>query len=193
MTRRRPSTGLLAVALLVLSGCGQARHEPCTQADLDRAAPVELPEPVAVTRARDLNGDRIEPLPAGFTPAVSARRASRRLAQVRPRQGGGDDELLLGLFTGRGFHRVPAFVLFTSHVAQRLDPLPAQTGVKPRAAADVCAFVDMLTVLDATTGERFYGSTITSSGRRVLPPTTTGPTPGSTIPPPASPTGDDRL
>lgn len=176
------------MALVALSGCGQALGEPCTQADLDRVAPLGLPKPVAVTRARELNGERLEPLPTGVTPAVTARQASRRLAEVRQNHGGGEDELLLGLFTGKGFTRVPAYALFTSHLAQRLDSLPAQPGVKPRADADVCAFVDVLTVLDATTGERFYGSAFTSSGRRSRTPTG----PGSTIPRPGSPTGDDR-
>jgi len=55
-------------------------------------------------------------------------------------------------------------VLFTSHAAERLEPLALPPGVTARADADVCVFVDVLTVLDADTGERFYGSTTTSTG-----------------------------
>ena len=161
----------MALAALLALGCRSDEPEPCSQADLNRPAPSGMPVPMHVTQTRRLNGDRLDPLPAGVTPSVSAEQAWRRLHRVRQAGGGGRDELLLGLFSGRGYANVPAWVLFTSHVAQRLDPLPPATGVKPRKDASPCAFVDILTVLNARTAERFYGSTVTSaaSERDLLP------------------------
>jgi hypothetical protein len=151
--------GGLAVALLAacaLPACGGSGGRACTRADLDRRGPVAMPAPVAVTRTRRLNGDRLEPLPAGDRPPVTAAAAWGRLLLARQAYGGGRDELLLGRFTGRGFTGVPAWVLFTSHLAQRLAPLSAPAG---GAEAQPCVFVDVLTVVNAETGEIFYGST----------------------------------
>jgi hypothetical protein len=162
--RRALAVAAVAVAALLASACGREEPEPCTQADLDRPAPTGMPVPARITQTRRLNGDRLDPLPAGFAPSVDAHRAWPRLRHVRQAGGGGHDELLLGLFSGRGYSKVPAWVLFTSHVAQRLDPLALPPGVKARDEANPCAFVDVLTVLNASTGERFYGSTVTSAG-----------------------------
>jgi hypothetical protein len=120
-----------------------------------------MPSPVAVTQTRRLNGDRLEPLPANDRPPVTAAAAWRRLLLARQTYGGGRDELLLGRFTGRGYSGVPAWALLSSHLAQRLAPLSLPPGVKPRADAPPCVFVDMLTVVNAETGEIFYGSTQT--------------------------------
>jgi hypothetical protein len=161
----------VALAALLALGCRSDEPEPCSQADLDQPAPAGMPAPTRVTQTRRLNGDHLDPLPAGVTPSVSAEQAWRAVRRVRQAAGGGRDELLLGRFSGRGYANVPAWVLFTSHLAQRLDPLPPATGVKPRADASPCAFVDVLTVLNARTAERFYGSTVTSaaSARDLLP------------------------
>jgi hypothetical protein len=147
------------VALLAASAlpaCGQVESRPCTQADLHRPTLVAMPAPVAVTRARRLNGDRLDPLPSGFRPTVPAQAAWRRLVASRQTYGGGHDELLLGRFTGRGFAGVPAWVLFTSGLAQRLS-VPA--GVKPGDPA--CVTVDVLIVVNAGAGAFFYASTMT--------------------------------
>lgn len=161
----------VAVAALLLLACRSDEPEPCSQADLDRPAPSGMPVPTRVIQTRRLNGDRLDPLPAGFTMSVNAEQAWRRLHEARQPGGGGSDELLLGLFSGRGYSSVPSWVLFTAHVAQPLNPLPLPTGVTARAAASPCAFVDVVTVLNARTAERFYGSTVTSAGpaREPLP------------------------
>ena len=166
MARRRAvAIAAVGVAAVLASACAREQPEPCTQADLDQPAPSGMPVPTPVTQTRRLNGDRLDALPAGVMPSVTAEQAWTRLRAVRQSGGGGHDELLLGLFSGRGHSKVPAWVLFTSHIAQPLDPLPLAPGVKPRDDASPCAFVDVLTVLNARTGERFYGSTVTSAGR----------------------------
>ena len=156
---RGQRAGGLVVALLavcLLPACGGGGGRTCTRADLDRRGPVAMPAPVALTRTRRLNGDRLEPLPPGDRPPVTADEAWRRLLLARQTFGGGRDELLLGRFTGRGFTGVPAWVLFTSHLAQRLAPLSVPAGGAGTAS---CVFVDVLTVVNAETGEIFYGST----------------------------------
>lgn len=153
--------GGLVIALLAacaLPACGSGEGS-CTRADLGRRAPVAMPTPVSVTRTRRLNGDRLEPLPAGDQPPVTAEAAWRRLLLARQTYGGGRDELLLGRFTGRGYSGVPAWVLFTSHLAQPLAPLSVPPAVKTRTDGAACAFVDVLTVVNAETGAIFYGTT----------------------------------
>jgi hypothetical protein len=175
--RSRPAIGLAALCLVALSlaGCGEGKTEPCTQSDLDRPGPAGAVPAVAVTQTRSLNGDRLEALPPRMQPSVSAAAARRVLGRARPVSGGGRDELLLGLFTGTGYARVPAWVLFTSHLAQPLAPAVLPPGFKRRANADVCVFVDILTVLNALTGQIFYSSTFTTDSRPPDVPTT-GPT-----------------
>jgi hypothetical protein len=163
-TVRRPAV-LVIGALLVawaLTACGVGQGEPCTQADLDQPRPIRMPSPVAVTQTRRLNAARLDPLPAGFKPAVSAEHAWQQLSRARPATGGGQDELLLGLYTATGYSRVPAWALFTAHLAQPLAPIAVAQGVKPRTNANVCVFVDVLTVVNAADGQTFAGSTVTS-------------------------------
>jgi len=174
MTARRRAIATVGVVALLASACKTDQPEPCTQADLDQPAPSGMPVPTPVTQTRRLNGDRLDALPAGVMPSVTAEQAWTRLRAVRQSGGGGRDELLLGLFSGRGYSKVPAWVLFTSRNAEQLDPLPLPPGVKPRDDASPCAFVDVLTVLNARTGDLFYGSTVTSAGRR----SREGPLPG---------------
>lgn len=164
--RSRPAAGLGALVLIALSlaACGEATSEPCSQADLDQPGPIGVVPAGAVTQTRHLNGDRLEPLPTSIKPLVSAEEARRLLARARPSTGGGRDELLLGLFTGNGYHRVPAWVLFNSHLAQRLAPVAVPPGVKTLADANVCVYVDVVTVLNALTGQIFYTTTATSAG-----------------------------
>ena len=139
-----------------------------------------MPAPVTITRSRRVNGDHLDPLPPGTTPTVTADEAWRSLRRARAATGGGSEELLLGRFSGRGYSRVPAWVRFSSHVAQRLEPLSPQPGLTPQREGEPCVFVDVLTVLDARTGQRFYGSTVTSSG----PPPMPASTPAETRPDP---------
>jgi len=112
------------------------------------------------------------------TVSLTAEQAWSRLRSARADAGGGRDELLLGLFTGDRFERVPAWVLFSSHRAQGLEPLDSRPGVTSAADAVPCAFLDVLTVMDADTGSVFRGSTMTSAGLRRDPPVTdTAPAP----------------
>lgn len=179
--RGRPRAGgLLAVAAaaLAVGACGRQQQDPCTQADLDRPVLSGMPTPVAIVASRELNGERLDPLPAGATVSLTAEQAWSRLRSARADTGGGGDELLLGMFTGDRFERVPAWVLFSSHRAQGLEPLDRRPGVTGADDAMPCAFVDVLTVLNADTGSVFLGSTMTSAGPRRDPPVTdTAPTP----------------
>jgi len=59
-----------------------------------------MPAPVAITRTRRFNRERLDPLPASVTPPVTAGEAWRRLRDARQSTGGGRDELLLGVFSG---------------------------------------------------------------------------------------------
>lgn len=172
--RCRALAGLLALAALALAAnaCGPQQQDPCTQADLDRAVPSGMPTPVAIVASRELNGERLDPLPAGATVSLTAEQAWSRLRSARADTGGGRDELLLGLFTGDRFERVPAWVLVSSHRAEGLEPLDSRPGVTSAANVMPCAFVDVLTVMDADTGGRFRGSTMTSAGPRPAPPVT---------------------
>jgi hypothetical protein len=156
--------GALLLIALSLAACGEATSEPCGQADLDQPGPVGVVPAVAVTQTRHLNGDRLEPLPPSGKPLVAAAEARRLLARARPSTGGGRDELLLGLFTGKGYPRVPAWVLFNSHVAQQLAPIAVASGVKTLADANICVYVDIVTVLNARTSQILYSTTATSAG-----------------------------
>lgn len=154
----------LATVLLVatvMSACGMPpTSNPCLQADLDRPTSTTMPTPVEVKEARQLNkGERLDPLPPDFKPLPAEQVWARVLLRSdRPPSGGGRDELLLGVFAG-----TPAWVVFTSHLAQPLDIPPPTPGVKPRADAAPCVFVDVVTVMDARTGEAFHFSTNTSA------------------------------
>jgi hypothetical protein len=165
--RGRPAArlGVLLLIALSLAACGDATSEPCSQADLDQPGPpIGVVPAVAIKQTRHLNGDRLEPLPLSIEPGVNAEEARRLLARARPSTGGGSDELLLGLFSGKGYPRVPAWVLFTSHLAQRLAPIAIAPGVKTQANANICVYVDVVTALNALTGQIFYTTTATSAG-----------------------------
>jgi len=157
----RRSTWLAGIFLVVtaLPACGMPpSSNHCNQADLDRPTSTVMPTPVAVKETRRLNkGERLDPFPPDVKPVPAERAWDRLLRGNHPPNGGGRDELLLGTFAG-----TPAWVLFTSHLAQPLDLLPPTPGVKPRADAAPCVFVDIVTAMDARTGEVFHGSTNTS-------------------------------
>lgn len=144
----------------VMSACGMPpTSNPCLQSDLDRPTSTTMPTPLEVKETRQLNkGERLDPPPPDFKPVPAEQVWARLLRSNRPTNGGGRDELLLGVFRG-----TPAWVLFTSHLAQPLDLLPPTPGVKPRADAAPCVFVDVVTVLNAVTGEAFHFSTNTSA------------------------------
>lgn len=160
----------LATVVLVasaMSACGMPpTSNPCLQADLDGPTSTAMPTPVEVKRTRQLNkGERLDPLPPDFKPVPAELMWPRLLrGSNRPPNGGGRDELLLGVFSAKSsqISNTPAWILLNSRSAQRLEPLAPTPGVKPRADAAPCVFVDVVTVLDARTGEVFYGSTKTS-------------------------------
>jgi len=152
---------LLAAWSLAACRAEPGQAEPCTPADLARPGPVGMPSPVAVTQTRRLNGARLDALPKGLTPPVAAEQAWLMLSRARVANGGGHDELLLGLFTEGRYSRVPAWALFTARLAQALEPISGP-GVTPLAHADVCVYVNVLTVLNATNGQTFSQSTVTS-------------------------------
>ncbi|MDQ6725240.1 MAG: hypothetical protein M3066_03605 [Actinomycetota bacterium] len=151
----------VVLVITVMTACGMPpSSNHCTQADLDLPTSATMPTPVAVKETRQLNkGERLDPLPPDVKP-VPAEQAWERLLlhSNRPSNGGGSDELLLGAFNG-----TPAWVLFSSHLAQHVNPLAPTPGVKPRADAAPCVFVDVVTVLDARTAEEFHFSTNTSA------------------------------
>lgn len=160
----RRAASLTATVLLVvaLTGCRDTpKRERCTQADLDQPTSSAMPASVEVKETRRINRERLDPLPPGLTPSVSAERAWDSLHSVRPPNGGGRDELLLGLFSGKdSATRGPAWVLFTSRLAQGINELERPPGVTPHPDTSPCHFVDVLTALNAQNGERFYGSTM---------------------------------
>ncbi len=170
---RRAQCAATVVAAFSATACQASQDEPCTQADLHQPAPVGMPAPVVVTQTRHLNTERLDPLPPNFKPHTPADAAWKNLRHTRSAAGGGRDELLLGLFTGKDYPRVPAWVLFTTHTAERLDPLPPLPNVKTQPNQNVCVFVDVLTALNANTGDRFYGSTSTSNRPARVPSKTT--------------------
>lgn len=164
-TRGRAAIAVAAVTLLVaaiVATRDSTAQDPCTQADLDRPSPATMPTPERVEQRRKVNRELMDPVAAGYEPAVEAEPAWAQLHAVQPATGGGRDELLLGLFTGRSYSRVPAWALLSHRRAQPLDPLPLPAGVKPNPRASPCVFVDVLTVFNIDTGQRFFGSTVTS-------------------------------
>lgn len=167
-----------------LGACG-AERDRCGTADLAQSAPQDMPVVVRITHTRRLVKARLDPLPASVRPAVTAGEAWERLRRQRQPLGGGQDELLFGLFTGQGVSHVRAWVLMTSHVAQRVDPVTSLPSDPSSSNVVVCGFLDVATALNATTGASFYGSTAASAGPRPhLSPGTT--TRSQTQPPPGT-------
>lgn len=167
-TRWRVALALVAVTLVVaalVATRDSTVQDPCTQADLDRPAPATMPTPQRVDQRRKVNRELMDPLPPEYEPKVAAEPAWAELHAVQPATGGGRDELLLGLFTGGSYSRIPAWALLTHRRAERLDPLPLPAGVKANPRSSPCAFVDALTVFNLDTGQRFFQSTVTSSRR----------------------------
>lgn len=156
---------LLAAATSACGGMPSTSNR-CTQADLDQLTSTTMPTPTKVKETRQLNKrEFLDPVPSDVKPVPAEEVWARLLSSGRPTNGGGRDELLLGMFSANNSQiaNTPAWVLFSSRLAQQLDPLAPTPGVKLRADSVPCVFVDVVTVLDARTGATFYGSTNTSA------------------------------
>ncbi len=137
---------------------------PCTQADLDRPAPSVMPVAQRVEHTLRLHDARVSPPPPGVQPAVPAEEAWKKLQAGRlPVGGGGDEQLLFGIFSIR--HKAPmlAWALYTRHRAQKLEGQPQPPDVRPLPGAKPCYFVTVLDGLDATSGNGSGGEVTTES------------------------------
>lgn len=156
----------LAFVVTVTPACSRVPKNPCTQADLDRPTSTTMPTPVEVKETRQLNKrERLDAFPPDVKPVPAEQAWTRLLRSNRPSSGGGHDELLLGVFSAKDSQtsNTHAWVIFTSRRAEPIPPLPSTPGVKPLADVAPCVFVDVVTVVDARTGEVIYGSKNTSS------------------------------
>jgi len=153
----------MAATLIFVTGMVATRDpqkkNTCTQADVDRPTPSIMPVPERVERPRKLNGYRMDPLPPDYLPRTSAEQARARYrARQQPGNGGGSDELLLGVFTG-STQSGPSWALLSHRLAQPLNSAPLPPDVKPLPLPTPCVFIEFLSVLHADTGEVFFGST----------------------------------
>lgn len=156
----------LAFVVTVTPACSRVPKNTCTQVDLDRPTSTTMPTPVEVKETRQLNKrERLDAFIPDVKPVPAEQVWALLLRNNRPPSGGGDEELLLGVFSAKDSQNsnTHAWVSLTSRRAEPFAPLPPTPGVKPLADVAPCVFVDVVTVVDARTGQVFYGSTNTSS------------------------------
>lgn len=159
--RIRVSGWLLAA---IAAGCSQAPLPPaCGQGDLDKPTAAAMPTPVMIEQARKLGGWRLEP-PSGATAALGPEQVWPKLLGALGSGGGGDHELLLGTLTRKPvFSDVLVWVRVTHRRAEVLAPTPAPENMATQAGPD-CAFFEVVTAINASSGEVVASSTYASPG-----------------------------
>ena len=148
----------------------------CTRDDLNRLPPpMPTPHLVADTFVLVDGEQRLDPPPPNAHPRITATMAWHTLSTGRGSTGGGIDALVLTSLssayprrqspdgtTRPEIHAVLAWVLYTHHVAVNPDSGPGPSINKPTTPPPVCAFLDGIDAIDATTGQALGSTGYTS-------------------------------